>query len=40
MSFFAKFEAKGGVSKIINVTLASLELWKNSILAERWSIWL
>jgi hypothetical protein len=40
MSFFAQFEAKGGVAKIISVTLASLKLWKSSPLAESWSMWL
>jgi hypothetical protein len=40
MSFFAKFEGKGGVAKIISVTLASLKLWKSSALADTWSVWL
>jgi len=40
MSFFAQFEAKGGVAKIISVTLASLSLWKSSALAASWSMWL
>lgn len=40
MSFFAQFEAKGGVAKIISVTLSSLELWESSALAESWSMWL
>ena len=40
MSFFAQFEAKGGVAKIISVTLSSLELWETSALAESWSMWL
>jgi hypothetical protein len=40
MSFFAQFEAKGGVAKIISVTLASLSLWKSSTLAASWSMWL
>jgi hypothetical protein len=40
MSFFAQFENKGGVAKIISVTLASLELWESKALAETWSMWL
>jgi hypothetical protein len=40
MSFFAQFEAKGGVAKIISVTLASLSLWKSGALAASWSMWL
>ena len=40
MSFFAQFEAKGGVAKIISVTLSSLELWESSALAESLSMWL
>jgi len=40
MSFFAQFEAKGGVAKIISVTLASLSLWKSGALASSWSMWL
>lgn len=40
MSFFAQFEAKGGVAKIIAVTLASLKLWKSAPLAASWSMWL
>ena len=40
MSFFAQFEAKGGVAKIISVTLASLSLWQSATLAASWSMWL
>jgi hypothetical protein len=40
MSFFAKFEGKGGVTKIITVTLASLGLWKSTALADSWGVWL
>lgn len=40
MSFFSQFEAKGGVAKIIAVTLASLTLWKTTAMAESWSTWL
>mmetsp|Transcript_19576 Transcript_19576/g.30116 ORF Transcript_19576/g.30116 Transcript_19576/m.30116 type:complete len:233 (+) Transcript_19576:12344-13042(+) len=40
MSFFAQFEEKGGVAKIISVTLASLKLWKSQALADSWSMWL
>jgi hypothetical protein len=40
MSFFSQFEAKGGVAKIISVTLASLALWKSSALADSWGTWL
>lgn len=40
MSFFGQFEAKGGVAKIISVTLASLALWKSAPLAASWRTWL
>lgn len=40
MSFFSQFEAKGGVAKIISVTLASLTLWKTTSMAESWGTWL
>jgi hypothetical protein len=40
MSFFSKFEGKGGVAKIIAVTLASLALWKATPLADSWAVWL
>ena len=40
MSFFAQFEAKGGVAKIIQVTIASLKLWKSRPLAQSWNMWL
>lgn len=40
MSFFAQFEAKGGVTKIITVTLASLTLWRAGALAASWRTWL
>jgi hypothetical protein len=40
MSLFSQFQLKGGVSKIISVTLASLKLWKAQALADSWSLWL
>ena len=40
MSFFKQFESKGGVTKIINVSLSSLKLWKNKQMAEHWKMWL
>jgi hypothetical protein len=38
--FFDQFEEQGGVSKFIAVTLATLKLWKNEKMAEKWAIWL
>ena len=40
MSFFNKFEGKGGVAKLISVNLASLGLWECKPLADCWAIWL
>ena len=40
MSFFAQFESKGGVAKIIRVAQESLKLWKKKELAESWDLWL
>lgn len=40
MSFFNKFESKGGVSKLISVNLLSLALWECKSLADCWAIWL
>jgi hypothetical protein len=40
MSFFSQFESKGGVAKIINVTLSSLKMWTRQDLGESWKTWL